>query len=160
MLDIPYEKYATQEYLKSTQFSNDEVCLLASLRSHTLRGIRHNFKNMYQNDSNCPLQCWEPGSQPAPDDQEHILSCKRLDLKTNTLASNKILYWDIYGDVSAQKCVTSLFRHKLDRREEILTKEEENPPVGNWTQAPHSAVHAQPCTFVNINCNVSALGIK
>ena len=115
---------------------------------------------MYQNDTNCPLKCWEPGSQPAPDDQEHILICKRLDLKTNTLARNKISYSDIYGDVSAQKCVTSLVRQKLDRREEILSKEAENPPVGNWTQAPDSAVPAQPCTFVNINCNVPALGMK
>ena len=160
VLDIFYEKYATQEYLKSTVFSNDEVCLLASLRSHTVREIRYNFKNMYQNDANCPLKCWEPVSKPAPDDQEHILLCKRLDLETNTLARNKISYIDIYGDVSAQKCVTSLVRQKLDRREEILSKEAENPPVGNWTQAPDSAVPAQPCTFVNTNCNVPALGIK
>ena len=86
--------------------------------------------------------------------------CKRLNLNTNTVASNKITYKDIYGDVSSQKCVTSLIMEKLDRREEILKNEAENPLVGNWTQAPDSAVPAQPCTFVNTNCNVPALGIE
>ena len=160
VLDITYEKYATQAYLKSTLFSNNEVCLLAALRSHTVRGIRSNFKNMYQNDTSCPLKCWEPGSQPVLDDQQHILTCKRLDLETDTVARNIIEYRDIYGDVSAQKCVTSLFNQKMDRREEILDEEAENPPVGNWTLAPDSAVPAQTSTFVNTNCIVPALGIK
>ena len=141
VLEILYGNYSAQEYLKSTIFSNDEVCLLASLRSHTVRSIRCNFKNMYQNDVSCPLKCWEPDSQPLPDNQEHILQCKRLKLKTNTVASNKITFKDIYGDVSSQKCVTSLIMEKLDRREEILKNEAENPPVGNWTQAPDSGVH-------------------
>ena len=55
------------------------------------------------------------------------MQCKRLDLKTNTVASNKITYRDIYGEVSSQKCVTSLILEKLDRREEILNTEAENP---------------------------------
>ena len=86
--------------------------------------------------------------------------CKRLNLKTNTVASNKITYKDIYGDVSSQKRVTSLIMEKLDKREDILKNEAENPPVGNWTKAPDNAVPAQPCTFVNTNCNVPALGIE
>ena len=66
----------------------------------------------------------------------------------------------IYGDVSAQKCVTSLFNQKMDRREEILDEEAENPPVGNWTLAPDSDVPAQTSTFVNTNCIMPALRIK
>ena len=47
VMDIEYEKFATQNYLVSPTFSNTDVSLLAALRSHTLRGIRCNFKNMF-----------------------------------------------------------------------------------------------------------------
>ena len=63
---------------------------------------------------------------------------KRLDLKANTVASNKITYRDIYGDVSSQKCVTSLILEKLDRREEILNTDQK---TRQWeTGAKHLTV--------------------
>ena len=43
-----YETYDAQPYIQSSLFSNDEICLLTALRSHTIRGIRHNFKNPYK----------------------------------------------------------------------------------------------------------------
>ena len=159
-MDIDYDKLAAKNYLSSPSFSNTEVSLLAALRSHTLRGVKCNFKNMYQ-DTNCPLKCWEPDRSPLKDTQEHILSCSQLKLDTHALANSKISYSDIYSDVSKQKAVVSLFNQLLDRREEILQQDEStNPPVPNWTLALNSAVLAQFCTFGNNTCNVPALGIK
>ena len=43
---IKYEDFKTQEYICSSIFSNDDVSLLAALRSHTVRGIRCNFRNL------------------------------------------------------------------------------------------------------------------
>ena len=108
VMDIKYDKLAAQNYLSSPTFSNTDVSLLAAVRSHTLRGIRCNFKNMYQ-DTNCPLECWEPNSLPYKDTQEHLLSCAQLELDTNTIANTKISYSDIYGNVCKQKSIVSLF---------------------------------------------------
>ena len=56
VMDIDYDKLAAKNYLSSPTFSNTEVSLLAALRSRTLRGLKFNFKNMYE-DTNCALKC-------------------------------------------------------------------------------------------------------
>ena len=100
-------------------FSNTEVCLLSSLRSYTLRGIRGNFKQMYGGDIYCPLKCWQPHNLPELDTQPHILSCSKLrqSHKTNKVACTSVQYSDIYGDVSAQKSVISVISELLIIRE-------------------------------------------
>ena len=80
---INYESLEKQEYLSSALFSNEEVSILSNLRSHTTRGIRKNFRNMYKDNLNCPLKCWSDGSPPFEDTQEHLLHCSRLIIKTN-----------------------------------------------------------------------------
>ena len=44
---IKYEQLKCEKYLTSGMFSNEEITILSSLRSHTLRTIRCNFKVIY-----------------------------------------------------------------------------------------------------------------
>ena len=46
--EITYEKLEKQPYLTSALFSNDDVEILSNLRSHTTRGIRSNFSQLYK----------------------------------------------------------------------------------------------------------------
>ena len=121
--DINYEKFITQDYICSPMFTNDEVSLLAALRSHTVRGIRCNFRNLYKPNIHCPLNCWSPGAQPYEDTQEHLLSCVKLQIAhDSTTAKDTIVHNDIYGDLDKQKAAAAKFTQVIDMRNELLDK--------------------------------------
>ena len=120
---IKYDKLEAQSYLKSKLFTNEEVSLLTALRSHTVRGVRCNFKNMYKDNTQCPLNC-SPLS-PLQDTQEHMLHCSKLDMH-NVIAANAISYNDIYGDFAAQKSVTSVYTQLVEKRNKLLEEQQPN----------------------------------
>ena len=140
--DIKYEKFEAQPYIKSPTFTNDDVSVLAALRSHTVRGIRCNFQNLYKPNLHCPLKCWSADDPPIQDTQEHVLSCTRLQLgQDSTVANSKISHDDIYGDLVKQKEVANLFNQLLVIRDTIIQDEAQvHPPADAWTLAPNSAV--------------------
>ena len=117
---IKYEKLQVQPYLKSSIFSNEDVSVLSSLRSHTVRGIRCNFKNLYRDNTNCPLNCSD--KSPQQDTQQHLLECSAIKLEQSySIARSKVNYNDIYGDIYEQKKAVTLFRALLDARNFILS---------------------------------------
>ena len=68
--DIEYDKYACQEYIKSSKFRCEESTVLAKLRSKTVSDIKSNIRSFSQNDMLCPL-CMKN-----EDTQEHCLECQ------------------------------------------------------------------------------------
>ena len=119
--DIKYETYEAQPYIHNSLFSNDEICLLAALRSHTVRGIRSNFKNLYKPNLSCPLKCQPAGSPQLEDSQEHLLSCSKLKLvHNNMLVISKVAHDDIYGEVDKQKAAVMVFSELLDQRNKLM----------------------------------------
>ena len=122
---IKYDSLEIQPYIKSSLFSNDDVGLLAALRSHMVSGIRCNFKKMYEPNIHCPLKCWPQGSPPVEDSQQHLLYCTKLTLVQNsTVANSCIVYDDIYGDVYKQKAVVTMYKQLLMQRNSILENQE------------------------------------
>ena len=127
MKNIEYSSLKCEEYLASGMFKNEEISILSSLRSHTLRTVRCNFKNLYKSDLNCPLKCWIDGDEPYCDTQEHIMLCKRISERVpsnTTLARGKVKYNDIYGNLYEQKEITSAYIERLHIRNKII--EEDN----------------------------------
>ena len=123
---LPASTFQNQPYLRSCMFSNEEVSDLSSLRSHTLRTIRCNFKKLYQNNLNCPLNCWPDGSIPIQDTQEHLLLCSRLSLsQSQTLVKEGMKYDDIYDSFAKKKVIASYvyieLRNKLITEDKQLT---------------------------------------
>ena len=108
-----------QPYLKSNKFSNEDVSTLVALRTHTVRGIRSNFKKMYNNNTLCPLLC--SPSSPQQDTQEHLLVCSKLTNR-NEVAKNVISHDDIYGDVQKQKGAADIFKQLIRKRNKLLEK--------------------------------------
>ena len=124
--EIEYENYKCQEYLSSGMFSNEEISVLSSLRSHTLRTIRSNFKNLYKSNLHCPLKCWPAGAEPINDTQQHKLLCSRLSLTHNTtVARSTVKYEDIYGDIYSQKGIIGEFIQRMNTRNKTLEQEKE-----------------------------------
>lgn len=122
---IKYETFEKQSYLVSPMFSDEDVGVLSNLRSHTTRGIRGNFGQLYKNNTSCPLKCWPSDSPPLKDTQQHLLVCKKITLNADSVANNHIKYDDIYGSVTEQKAVTTLYRDILHKRQQLL----ENSPT-------------------------------
>ena len=83
---INYHKLEMQPYLRSSSLSQEETGILTSFRSQCTRGIRNNFRKMFQN-LNCPLKCY-PENQI--DDQDHILKCQKLNTKQTKVVLENI----------------------------------------------------------------------
>ena len=126
--NIKYGKLESQAYMNSNLFTNDEICLLAALRSRTVRGIKNNFKGIYDNDQACPLDCLSDGEVPPMDTQEHILVCKRLlqEGLSKTVTATRIRYNNIFEDIVCQKEAIVVFKTLIDARNKII---EDKPPV-------------------------------
>ena len=68
---VHYESLKLQEYLTGELFSTKEAHMLTALRSHSVRGVRHNFSKNFKNYLKYPLNCSE--QTPHKDTQEHVL---------------------------------------------------------------------------------------
>ena len=49
--------FKVQPYLQSESITQKEKDMLTALRSHGVRGIKHNFPKMFKNSLFCPLNC-------------------------------------------------------------------------------------------------------
>ena len=130
---IKYEKLETQPYLKSHLFSNEENHLLFALRSRTARTFRANFSNLYGGKVECPLLCWDQEQyEPALEDsQEHILYCKKLTVDSSSISCGKVLYGDLFADVSRQKEAVTLYTTLIEEREKQIKEKDSDPPGDN-----------------------------
>ena len=145
--DIKYNKLEIQPYLKSTQFSNDDVSLLAALRTHTVRGIRVNFKKLYNNNTLCPLKC--SPSSPQQDTQEHLLVCSKL-VNSNELTHRVISHDDIYGNVSQQKEAAVLFDEKITKRNKLLENDQQRCTANTPTSGSSLDLSTPSCCINTI----------
>ena len=74
--DVKYNELKMQDYLMVDNINKHEVAMLFALRTKSVRGIKTNFKNMFNMCQHCPLN-WSDKT-PASDTQEHILQCSAL----------------------------------------------------------------------------------
>ena len=123
--DIKYNELKSQEYLTSGIFTNEEISILSSLRSHTLRTIKCNFKHLYVGNLNCPLLCTPEGKTPYDDTQKHLIACNiilgSLSVGQKTIAVNTIKYEDIYSEnIYKQKAIVSLVIQCINIRNSLL----------------------------------------
>ena len=54
-----------------------------------------------------------------------MLHCSKLDMH-NVIAANAISYNDIYGDIAAQKSVTSVYTQLVEKRNKLLEEQQLN----------------------------------
>ena len=105
---IKYEKFETQEYLKSPKYIFKEASTLLALRSRTVNNIKANTRLFSQNDLLCPL-CLKD-----EDTQEHCLNCPKLIRKNE----NHLEYNDIFSsNESVQHEIANQFVNILERRQ-------------------------------------------
>ena len=69
---IKYSKLYMQPYMKSELFSKDDISLLFSLRSRTVRGIKNDFSEHFKPNLSCPLCSNHLDSLP------EVLSCIKV----------------------------------------------------------------------------------
>ena len=120
--NIIYTELELQTYLKSPVFTSDNNSTLYALRTRTVRGIRSDFGQMYE-DHSCPLGCGDTDNLP------NIIKCSVLNnrLQSDSLATDCIRYEDVFSkDVLKQKEVTQLYTQLLRIRDEILTSSASN----------------------------------
>ena len=120
---LEYDKLEIMQYMKSPLFNSTSVNMLLTLRTRTVRGIRNDFRGMYQ-DALCPLGCGDTDTLP------NILTCRVLQANMTSLniATDTIQYSDVFStDVCKQKQVTEAYSQLLEIREKLLN----SSPVAN-----------------------------
>ena len=102
--------------MTSPLFSNNEVSLLYALRSRALN-CKMNYRNRYKEDDLLCILCKEES-----DSQRHILSCKALQSKLETidLVAHKVDYNDIFKDTLRQKVIVTVFGKLLIIRNTLM----------------------------------------
>ena len=104
----------SQKYL--SKFTNDEVCLLAKLRSRNI-SVKVNFPGMHS-DLLCSLGCG------INENQQHILECQPI-LARSKIGSilTKVRHSDIYGPIKRQKIAVLVYADLLKTREECMQQQ-------------------------------------
>ena len=85
--------------------------MLTSLRSHSVRGIRHNFGKLFRNSLHCPLKCENEDFQKE-DTQSHILSCKSLSDGVEQPLTD-ITHDNIMVQAQVTKVISKLMRKRV-----------------------------------------------
>ena len=97
---------APQEYFTNKMFSFDDMSLLFSMRSKTVKGFLDNFKYLQKENDLCIL------CEKHIDSQEFLFKCEMITSKVEI--NSNIKYYHIYGTVSEQKQVVTQFKKCLD----------------------------------------------
>ena len=114
-----------QVYLTSETITNQQCSILFALRSHSLRGIRENFKKMYLQNTLCPL------CERFSDSQLHILQC--LVLKDIRPMVENVEYNHIYGTTQQQEQLVKVYEIYLGIRDELLDDPSQQSLPGLYT---------------------------
>ena len=97
--NIKYSKLEMQPYLNSALFSKENISMLFSLRSRSVRNIKNDFREQYKPNLSCPLCSRHIDSLP------EILNCVKLKYEVQSLLDetqnsiNQTKYEDISLDV-------------------------------------------------------------
>ena len=117
MKNINYEKFEISKYLTSPLFSRNSRCLLFSLRTRTLRGIKCDFPGIYT-DKMCPVGCGYCDTIP------HILTCTSIIKqyhRSGDISVGQLHYEDIFSnDVRKQKQVVELYENLIEIRNRLV----------------------------------------
>ena len=101
-----------QVYLTDRSVTTQQRSVIFGLKSRTLRGIKHNFKTQYPENTLCPL------CERFEDTQEHVGCCPvLLDIKPQEKPGP---YQQIYGSVQQQKEFTNIYIQLLQLRDKLL----------------------------------------
>ena len=120
---LKYDKLEISQYMKSPLFNSTSVQMLLCLRTRTVRGVRNDFRGMYQ-DVLCPLGCGDI------DTLSNILTCQVLktNMTSSSIATDTIQYSDVFStDVVKQKHVIEAYSQLLEICEKLMS----SLPVAN-----------------------------
>ena len=107
-------------YMKSELFSKDDITLIFSLCSRTVRGIKTDFSEQFKPNLSCPL-CLKH-----LDSLQEVLNCSKLQSVVQSLPEETqelithTKYEDIFSDVLKQKQATDTYTILLKLREQLL----------------------------------------
>ena len=136
MQNVRYDKFCIASYLNSPLFNNNNRVLLLALRTRTVRGIRNDFKGLYNNNE-CPLGCGDI------DTLENILTCNIIKKyhESRELSHGNIKYEDIFsGNIHQQHRITELYSQLLQTRNNLIIN---GTPVADSTGPVHGALTVQ-----------------
>ena len=105
-----------QQYLTSKMFSNKQCALMFAIKSKTVRGIKVNFRNMYSDNTLCPI------CEQSIDSQNHLIQCKVL--QDIIPLPNEVHFSDIEGSIDQQKAFIEVYEKYLALRDELLEESE------------------------------------
>ena len=107
---------ATQPYILSDKFTNEDVKLLFSLRSR-MTNVKRNFSTQFKQNLACSLGCANEKTQ------NHLLDCSHI---LNKMKDKSILaeceYSDLFKKIADQITITKIFSEIFKIRDNLLQK--------------------------------------
>ena len=95
--DINYDRFTTQDYLISSEFTNEEINFIYLMRSKTI-SCKSNFKSLYNTNVLCDL-CMNH-----PDDQRFFTQCEVIKQNLpKTVILDNISHDQLFGNSTEQK---------------------------------------------------------
>ena len=117
-----------QEYIISKEFTNRQCYLLFALRSPKVKGIKENFKQMYSDNTLCPV------CERSSDNQEHVIKCQVLqDIQP---LKEDVEYSQIYGTTEQQHQVVKTYETYIGLRDELLVETDPHPSLPGLYTGP------------------------
>ena len=115
--DIEYPKFEMQNYLRSSEITNDEKSLLFRIRTRTVDDIKTNFRTKYGDDLRCRM-CDSPDLEES---QCHLLVCETMIEECIELKKNcTVKYEDFFGSQDSQIAAIRLYKKVLEVRERLM----------------------------------------
>ena len=110
MDNITYSSLEKQPYIASNKIFPEKVKMLFQFRTH-MSNVKHNFKNQFPNDNQCPLCEFED------DTQEHLMSCEILHENTR----NRDQYKNIFSrNLKKQIQAINILSEAWKKRQSII----------------------------------------
>ena len=121
MANLEYEGLKTQQYMQHPTFTPKQASLLVSLRTRTVRDIKGDFRNLYQ-DKKCPMD-----GCSHEDTLDNLTSCPAIAANMHTQSA--VVYRDVFSqDIAKLKEATTRYTAILEVRQELL-KEQATPAL-------------------------------
>ena len=103
-----------QPYLRNGNLHNEEACTITALRSNCVKNVKSNFSSMHKDRIHCPLLC--NSENPEIDTQEHLLTCKSLNIENPT----KLTIDSANSDLPQQVDIGKIICKALKKRKKLL----------------------------------------
>ena len=107
-----------QPYLRNGNLHSEEACTITALRSKCVKNVKSIFSSMHKDRIYCPVLC--NSENPEIDTQEHLLTCKSLNIENPKQFTIDLAYLDLPQQVEIGKIICKALTKRTKKSLKIV----------------------------------------